>query len=249
MHFSYPTRPEVPVLRGLNLKILRGQSVGIVGASGCGKTTVISLLERFYDIQKGSINIYNQELRELDVHLHREGMGLVGQDTTLYQGTIRDNVLLGLKEDAEAALGEEELQQKVESACKSANIHDFITSLPEGYGTASGTKGLALSGGQRQRIAIARSLIRDPSILLLDEATSALDTQSEEVVQKALEMASKGRTTVVVAHRLSTVRGCDRIFVLEKGRVREEGTHEELVKRRGIYWEMVMGQGLDVDIT
>lgn len=178
-------------------------------------------------------------------------MALVSQDTTLYQGSIRENVLLGLKDDdnenGDNNDGNEESNARVIKACKDANIHDFITSLPEGYNTDTGSRGLALSGGQRQRLAVARALIRDPLILLLDEATSALDTQSEELVQKAIENAAKGRTTVAVAHRLSTVRGCDVIFVLEKGRVVELGAHEELCRRRGRYWEMVRAQGLDIE--
>lgn len=218
------------------MKIYRGQSVGIVGASGCGKTTIISLLERFYDIKSGTIRINGQSLTDLDVHAYRDTTGLVSQDTTLYQGSIKDNVLLGTDTEDE---------EKLMQACKDANIHDFIMSLPQGYDTDSGSRGLALSGGQRQRIAVARALIRDPKILLLDEATSALDTQSEEVVQRALETAAKGRTTVAVAHRLSTVRGADRIFVLEKGRVVEEGTHDELVGMKGRYWDMVQAQSLD----
>jgi ATP-binding cassette subfamily B (MDR/TAP) protein 1 len=218
------------------MKIYRGQSVGIVGASGCGKTTIISLLERFYDIKSGTICINGQSLTDLDVHAYRDTTGLVSQDTTLYQGSIKDNVLLGTDTEDE---------EKLMQACKDANIHDFIMSLPQGYDTDSGSRGLALSGGQRQRIAVARALIRDPKILLLDEATSALDTQSEEVVQRALETAAKGRTTVAVAHRLSTVRDADRIFVLEKGRVVEEGTHDELVGMRGRYWDMVQAQSLD----
>jgi ATP-binding cassette, subfamily B (MDR/TAP), member 1 len=166
-------------------------------------------------------------------------VGLVSQDTTLYQGSIRENILLG------AATDDQVSEERLVSACKSANIHDFIISLPEGYNTDAGSRGLALSGGQRQRIAIARALVRDPQILLLDEATSALDTQSEEVVQRALETAGKGRTVVAVAHRLSTVRGADCIFVLDAGRVVEAGTHTELVKRRGWYWDMVQAQSLD----
>ena len=239
VRFSYPTRPSIGVLRGLSMRIPHGSSVGVVGASGCGKTTVIGLLERFYDIDGGSIKISGQELRDLDVHTYRSTVGLVSQDTTLYQGSLRDNVLLGVPE------GQEVSEERLHAACRAANIHDFIFSLPEGYNTDAGSRGLALSGGQRQRIAIARALIRDPKILLLDEATSALDTQSEEVVQKALETAAKGRTTVAVAHRLSTVRSCDRIFVLERGKVVETGTHKELVALKGKYYEMVLAQSLD----
>ena len=208
-----------------------------MGASGCGKTTVISLLERFYDINSGEIRVNGQSLKDLDIHAQRASMALVSQDTTLYQGSIMENVLLGTESEEESP----ELIQ----ACKDANIHDFIMSLPEGYGTDSGSRGVALSGGQRQRIAVARALIRNPKLLLLDEATSALDTQSEEVVQKALEIAAKGRTTVAVAHRLSTIRDADKIFVLDSGKVAEEGTHDELVKRKGRYWDMVQAQSLD----
>lgn len=247
VRFAYPTRPDLTVLRGLNLKIKKGQSVGVVGASGCGKTTVISLLERFYDIKSGDIKINGQSLTSLDVHSYRATIGLVSQDTTLYQGSIRDNVLLGINSPNTTSSSKEEEEEKVIKACRDANIHDFIMSLPEGYNTDSGSKGLALSGGQRQRIAVARALIRNPQILLLDEATSALDTQSEEVVQRALEAAKKGRTTVAVAHRLSTIRDCDVIFVLERGRVVKEGTHDELIRRKGRYLEMVKAQGLDLE--
>lgn len=239
VRFSYPNRPEHPVLRNLNLKIHHGQTIGIVGASGCGKTTIITLLERFYDINSGQILIHGQPLSSLDVKSYRATAGLVSQDTMLYQGSIRENILLGMPDDG--AVSEETLVE----ACRSANIHTFIASLPEGYDTDAGSRGLALSGGQRQRIAIARALVRNPTILLLDEATSALDSQSEKVVQRALETAAKGRTTVAVAHRLSTVRGADCIFVLDNGRVVESGTHGDLVKRRGRYWEMVLAQSLD----
>jgi len=243
VRFSYPTRPGVPVLRDLNLKISTGESIGIVGASGCGKTTVISLLERFYDTDSGDVLIHGVPLRDLDVHAHRARIGMVSQDTTLYQGSIRDNVLLGL-DDADIP------EERIIKACKDANIHEFILSLPDGYDTDAGTRGLALSGGQRQRIAIARALIRDPEILLFDEATSALDTANELVVQRAIEVAAKGpgRTTIAVAHRLSTIKRCDRIFVLHAGRVVEVGSHEELIARRGRYYEMVLTQSLDQEV-
>ncbi len=238
VRFVYSTRRDISVLRNLNLTIHRGQTIGIVGASGCGKTTIITLLERFYDSTAGQILVHGQPLSSLDVKSYRSTVGLVSQDTTLYQGSIRENILLGVTDNE---VSEETLTQ----ACKDANIHDFISSLPEGYATDAGSRGLALSGGQRQRIAIARALVRNPSILLLDEATSALDTQSEKVVQKALETAARGRTTLVVAHRLSTVRGADCVFVLDAGRVVEQGTHAELVMRRGMYWDMVQAQSLD----
>jgi ATP-binding cassette subfamily B (MDR/TAP) protein 1 len=234
------------VLQGLTFKIQRGERIGIVGASGCGKTTVISLLERFYEVGSGEILINGVRLQDLDVHQHRARIGLVSQSTTLYQGSIRDNVLVGISPDDDGVSDE-----KLLKACKDANIHDFIESLPEGYDTDAGARGLSLSGGQRQRIAIARALIREPHFLLFDEATSALDTENELIVQEAINVASKGpgRTTIAVAHRLSTIRRCDRILVLNAGQVVEEGSHNELMTRRGQYYEMVCAQGLDREIT
>lgn len=243
VRFSYPTRPTIPVLRTTNLSIPRGASIGLVGASGCGKTTIIALLERFYDVISGSILINGAPLTSLDVVAYRSKIALVAQEPVLYQGTIRENILLGLADDIDPAASS--LDALVEKAAKDANIHDFIMGLPAGYNTDVGSKGVALSGGQRQRLAIARALVRDPEILLLDEATSALDTESERVVQAAIEKASKGRTVVAVAHRLSTVRGCDKIVVLDGGRVVEEGRHEVLWQRRGVYWAMCQGQSLD----
>ncbi|KAI1843491.1 hypothetical protein JX266_010317 [Neoarthrinium moseri] len=247
--FAYPGRPNHPVLNGLNLKIEKGQSVGIVGASGCGKSTMIALLERFYDISSGQLLVEGQSLQGLDVHSHRSRIGLVSQDTMLFQGTIRENILLGVP-DGEAATSDAD--DRVERACKSANMHDFISSLPDGYATDIGNRGVALSGGQRQRLAIARALIREPDLLLFDEATSALDTANEALVQAAIEAVARekpGRTTVAVAHRLSTIRRCDRIFVLHQGQVAEEGTHDELVQKRGQYYEMVLAQSLDQEVV
>ena len=242
VRFSYPTRPTAPVLRGLSLSIPAGHHAGIVGASGSGKTTIIALLERFYDIPSGTISISGQPLKSLSIHAHRARIGLVSQETTVYQGSMRSNVLMGLPPNVDPSTIPD---STLESACRSANIHDFITSLPEGYDTDAGSRGLALSGGQRQRLAIARALIRDPEILLFDEATSALDTESERLVQAAIERVGRGRTVVSVAHRLSTIKGCDVIFVVDKGVVVERGGHEELLGKRGVYWEMVRGQMLD----
>ncbi|KAK2877091.1 multidrug-resistance transporter mdr5 [Arthroderma sp. PD_2] len=235
--FHYPTRPDQPVLRKINLKIRRGQNVGLVGPSGCGKTTMMALLERFYDITSGDILINGKPLTEIDVTKYRETASLVSQETTLYQGTIRENILLGVTRDVP--------DEEIFEACKNANIHEFIISLPEGYNTEAGSRGLSFSGGQRQRLATARALLRNPDFLFLDEATSALDTESERIVQAALEHAKRGRTTIAVAHRLSTVQDCDAIFVLEAGKIVERGTHHDLLKMKGRYFEMCKAQSLD----
>jgi len=208
--------------------------VALVGHSGCGKSTLIQLIERFYDVEKGSISIDGHEIQELNVRSLRNCIGLVGQEPVLFNGTIAENIAYG-KPGA--------TQEEIEEAAKESNAHNFITKFPEGYKTDVGEKGSKLSGGQKQRIAIARALIKKPSLLLFDEATSALDNKSERVVQKALEKVSKGITTIVIAHRLSTIRDCDNIFVLEKGVVAQSGTHEELMKKGGIYCDLVKLQG------
>ncbi|MCJ1466071.1 GTPase-activating protein [Pseudocyphellaria aurata] len=237
VHFRYPTRPEQPVLRGLNLTVKPGQYIALVGASGCGKSTTIALLERFYDPLAGGIYIDGKEISSLNLNEYRSFLSLVSQEPTLYQGTIRENVLLG-------ADREDVSEEAIEQACKDANIYDFILSLPDGFSTVVGSKGALLSGGQKQRIAIARALLRDPKVLLLDEATSALDSESEKVVQAALDAAARGRTTIAVAHRLSTIQKADMIFVFDQGRVVESGTHRELLGIRGKYAELVNLQGL-----
>lgn len=198
---------------------------------------MISLLERFYDPTTGRIKFDNKDIKDLTPRQYRRQLALVQQEPILYQGTVRENIAMGLDGSA--------TQSKIEKACRDANIFDFISSLPEGFATLCGARGTQLSGGQRQRIAIARALIREPRLLLLDEATSALDTESERVVQAALEKASSGRTTIAVAHRLSTIKEADLIMVFDKGRIVERGRHSELISRKGMYYQMCLGQGLD----
>ncbi|KAH0601094.1 hypothetical protein MHUMG1_02095 [Metarhizium humberi] len=238
VHFKYPSR-NIPVFQGLSLTIEKGQFAALVGASGCGKTSIISLLERFYDVERGRILCNGRDIKDVNIYAYRRHLSLVAQEATLFQGTLRENILLGVDDQA---ITEEKLHQ----ACRDASIHDFIVSLPEGYNTNIGSRGVTLSGGQKQRVAIARALIRDPNILLLDEATSSLDSESEKLVQAAFERAGKGRTMVVVAHRLATVQNADVIFVLgEGGKLLEQGNHMELLRKRGIYWQMCQSQALD----
>ncbi|KAK9330669.1 P-loop containing nucleoside triphosphate hydrolase protein [Lipomyces starkeyi] len=237
VYFRYPTRPDVPVLRGLNFSVKKGQFVALVGASGCGKSTTIGLIESFYRPQWGTVFVDGRDISTLNVSEYRKNIALVQQEPVLYAGTIRYNVALG----SPSAVTDEEIIE----ACKQANIHDFITSLPDGYDTLCGTKGSLLSGGQKQRIAIARALVRKPKILLLDEATSALDSESEKIVQAALDEAAKGRTTIAVAHRLSTIQNADVIYVFENGKILESGTHQQLLANRSKYFDLVQLQALD----
>jgi ATP-binding cassette subfamily B protein len=225
--FRYPSRPEVQVLRGVSLDARAGQRIALVGPSGAGKTTVVSLLLRFYDPESGRILIDGRDSRDYPLHELRGQMALVPQDVILFGGTIAENIAYG-KPGAGA--------DQIEQAARLANAHDFISAFPEGYRTRVGERGVQLSGGQRQRVAIARALLRDPAILLLDEATSALDSASEALVLQALDRLMQGRTSIVIAHRLSTVRAADRIFVLQEGATVEAGTHAELLARpAGIY--------------
>ncbi|KAK9362047.1 P-loop containing nucleoside triphosphate hydrolase protein [Lipomyces starkeyi] len=237
VHFRYPTRPEVPVLRGLNMKIQKGQYVALVGASGCGKSTTISLIEEFYLPLAGTVLLDGQDISKFNVNNYRQQLALVSQEPTLYAGSIKYNIELGSPTPV--------TDDQIIDVCKQANIHDFIMSLPDGYDTLCGSKGTLLSGGQKQRIAIARALIRQPTILLLDEATSALDSESEKVVQAALDIAAKGRTTIAVAHRLSTIQNADVIYVFEAGSVCEAGTHQELLAKKGRYYDLVQLQALE----
>jgi len=214
-----------PILRDVNLNVAPGEIVALVGGSGAGKSTFVNLLPRFYDVNEGRITIDGHDIRDVSLLSLRTLMGFVTQEVVLFNDTVRNNI----------AYGSDGEEQRVIDAAKAANAHDFISALPQGYDTEIGESGVLLSGGQRQRLAIARALFKDPPILILDEATSALDTESERLVQGALERLMQGRTTLVIAHRLSTIRSADKIVVLDKGAIVETGPHEELLARRGIY--------------
>jgi len=239
VHFRYPTRPGVRVLRDLDLEIRPGTYVALVGASGCGKSTTIQMIERFYDPLAGRVLLDGQDISTLNVQEYRKHIALVSQEPTLYAGTIRFNILLGATKPHS-----EVTELEISRACQDANILDFIQSLPQGFETNVGGKGSQLSGGQKQRIAIARALLRNPKVLLLDEATSALDSNSEKVVQQALDQAAKGRTTLAIAHRLSTIQNADCIYFIKEGRVSEAGTHDQLIALKGGYYEYVQLQAL-----
>ena len=230
-------------------QVKKGQFVGLVGASGCGKSTIIAMLERFYDPTTGTISVASSALPELNPRLYRSIVALIQQEPTLFQGSIRDNIALGVDDPSTECESKTPSvsDADIESALRAANAWDFVSSLPEGLATAAGSNGTQLSGGQRQRIAIARALIRDPKILLLDEATSALDSESEKMVQKALAEAAKAgdRITFAVAHRLSTIKDADVICVFYGGRITEMGTHAELIALGGLYRKMCEAQALD----
>ncbi|KAI1703361.1 ABC transporter transmembrane region domain-containing protein [Ditylenchus destructor] len=234
VHFNYPTRPGVKVLEGISLDVNPGETVALVGHSGCGKSTIVSLLMRFYDFYKGSVTLDGVPIQDLNVEWLRNTIGLVSQEPVLFAATVEENLRMG-KPDAT-------LDEMVK-ACKTANAHEFIAKLPQGYKCLIGEGGVKFSGGQKQRLAIARALIRKPKILLLDEATSALDTESESIVQKAIERASIGRTTITIAHRLSTVRSANKIIVISKGKIVESGTHDKLMSLEGsAYRQLVEAQ-------
>jgi ATP-binding cassette subfamily B (MDR/TAP) protein 1 len=236
VHFSYPTR-NVAVLKGISFAVYHGQVAAIVGSSGSGKTTVISLLERFYEPTLGAIWHRGNRITSMPLSELRKRISLVAQEPYLFRGTIRENVLLGIEDDL---INDETMYR----ACRDAGIHDFVTSLPDGYDTDIGTSGVALSGGQKQRISIARALIRDPAILLLDEATSSLDSETEREVQAVFERTGRGRTVIIVAHRLATVQRADVIFVMHQGRIVEKGDHRSLLRLGGTYWQMCQAQAL-----
>ncbi|KAI8976783.1 putative ABC transporter protein, partial [Pilobolus umbonatus] len=235
--FTYPTRPDITILKKLNLKIKAGMTVAFVGPSGCGKSTSVQLIQRFYDPNQGNLYIDNHDIKDYNVGWLRSQIGVVSQEPVLFNMTIKQNLLMGIFEEVS--------NDQIVEACKKANCHSFISQLPDGYETIVGEHGGMLSGGQKQRIAIARAIIKNPSILLLDEATSALDTQSERLVQAALDAASKDRTTIVVAHRLSTIRNADLIVVMEQGDLIEKGTHNELLSLNGVYADLVKKQEIN----
>ncbi|XP_060081688.1 ATP-dependent translocase ABCB1-like [Ylistrum balloti] len=233
--FCYPSRPNVQVLQGLTLEVSSGETLALVGSSGCGKSTTVQLIERFYDPDDGLVKLDSYDLKDLNVQWLRSQVGIVSQEPILFDSSIAENIAYG---DNSRVVGMDEII----SAARSANIHQFIESLPNGYETNVGSKGTQLSGGQKQRVAIARALVRNPKILLLDEATSALDTESEKIVQEALDKAREGRTCIVIAHRLSTIRNADKICVIKHGQVAEEGRHGDLMSKQGLYFKLNTAQ-------
>jgi ABC-type multidrug transport system fused ATPase/permease subunit len=226
LSFSYPSRPDVQVLNNINFEIKQGQNIALVGPSGAGKTTLASILFGFYKINEGEISVDGKNIDNYDLHFLRKQIAIVPQDIILFGGTIKENIAYG-KLDA--------TEQEIEDAAKKANALNFINDFPEKMETLVGERGIQLSGGQRQRIAIARALLKNPSILILDEATSALDSESEKLVQEAMDILMKGRTSIVIAHRLSTIKNADCILVLENGQIIEQGTHKELKENGGLY--------------
>ncbi len=227
VHFAYPSRTDIHVLKGINIDIKKGEKIALVGQSGSGKSTIVQLLMKFYDIDQGTIIIDGKSLKDYNPTHLRNNIGIVPQEVIMFGGSIKDNILYGKPHASE---------EEVMSAAKQANAYDFIMDFPEQFNTIVGERGIKLSGGQRQRIAIARAILRNPSILILDEATSSLDAESEKIVQDALDKLMQNRTSIIIAHRLATIREVDRIYVLENGRIAEQGTHTDLANREnGVY--------------
>ncbi len=224
--FNYPSRPDTAALQDISLSVAPGETVALVGPSGAGKSTIIQLIQRFYDPMSGSVTLDGLDLRDLERAEFRKSMALVSQDAVIFAETARENIRFGRPDASDA---------EIEAAARAAHAHDFLTDLPDGYDTYVGERGVMLSGGQKQRIAIARAILRDAPVLLLDEATSALDAESERLVQEAVDKMAVGRTTIIIAHRLATVKNADRIVVFEGGRIVAEGRHDDLVTEGGLY--------------
>jgi ATP-binding cassette, subfamily B, bacterial len=239
VRFNYPTRPTISALDGVSLSVIPGETVALVGPSGAGKTTILQLLMRFYDPQSGTIRLDGIDLRDMARNDFRRAIAMVPQDPVIFAASARENIRFGRPEATDA---------EVEAAAVAASAHTFLSTLPEGYDTWLGERGVMLSGGQKQRVAIARAILRDAAVLLLDEATSALDAESERDVQAAVEALSKGRTTLVVAHRLATVKRADRIFVFDQGQIVATGTHDALVAEGGLYARLARLQFTDGQI-
>lgn len=228
-HVSFRYTEDIPLIEDLSFRVPSGKMYAIVGPSGSGKSTVVNLLPRLYDVKGGSVRVNGIDVRDMDLTYLRSNIGVVTQEAYMFNGTVRDNLLFA-KADA--------TQEEIEEACRIANIHDFIVSQPDGYDTQVGNRGLKLSGGEKQRLSIARVILKDPKILILDEATSSLDSISESSIQNALDVLMKGRTSIVIAHRLSTILQADRILVISGGRIVEEGGHEELIEKNGVYRQL-----------
>jgi ATP-binding cassette, subfamily B, bacterial len=231
--FAYPDRSNA--LENLSLTVPAGKTIGIVGATGSGKSTLVKLLLRFYEVQQGEILLDGMDLKTIDLRSLRQCLGWVSQDVFLFHGSVAENISYGSFEAS---------REEIIQAAIAAEAHDFITALPQGYDTIVGERGQKLSGGQRQRLAIARAILKNPTILILDEATSAVDNETEAAIQRSLLQITQNRTTIAIAHRLSTIRHAHCIYVMEQGRIQEAGTHEDLLSKSGLYaalWRVQLG--------